>query len=138
MANLNVNKVVVGGRITHDLEPKVTPQGMSILTFSIAVGRKNDKAKTDFINCKAFGNTANNICKFFKKGSTILVFGNIQISSWQDQNGQKRSTTDVVVDEFTFVDSKNEVANAPDFNSFATPPQAPNFEEITDNSDLPF
>ena len=133
MANLSFNKVMLGGRITHDLELKQTPQGMGILSFSIAVGRKNDKDKTDFINLKAFGKVAENISKYFRKGSSIFVVGNIQTNSWQDQQGNKRYSTEVAVDEFYFVDSKNEIASP----TFA-PTVTPKFEEIDTSSDLPF
>lgn len=135
MSNLNFNKVMLGGRLTHEPELKVTPQGMSVLAFSIAIQRKNDKQKTDFINAKAFGKVAESIAKFFHKGSSIFVVGNIQTNSWSDQQGNKRYSTDVAVDEFYFVDSKNEVGdNYPTF----TPPSAPKFEEIDDDSSLPF
>lgn len=136
MANLNINKVILGGRLTADPEIKALPSGMSIATFSIAINRKNDKEKADFINLKAFGKTADSISKFFRKGSCICVVGNIQINNWQDKDGNKRYSTDVVVDEFYFVDSKNEVA-APTLIT-ATPPLTPKFEEIDINSELPF
>lgn len=133
MANFNLNKVTLGGRITHDLEIKQTPQGTAILSFSIAVNRKNNKTQTDFINCKAFGKTAETICKYFKKGSTICICGNIQVGNWQDQNGQKRTSTDVVVDEFFFVDSRNEVSETTYAQGVT-----PKFEEIGVDDELPF
>ena len=134
MANLNLNKVILGGRITHDIELKKSQSGMSIVSFSIAVQRKNDKNATDFINCKSFGKTGEHISKYFRKGSTICVIGNIQVSNWQDKDGNKRYSTDVIVDEALFVDSKNEVGSvAHDFAS-----EMPKFEELADNTDLPF
>ena len=133
MANLNLNDVSLCGRITHDLEMKVTPQGVSVLAFSIAVQRRYDKTKTDFINCKAFKTTAENITKYFRKGSSIFVKGSIQTNNWQDQQGNKRYSTDIMVNDYFFVDSKNEVSNS-DF----APPVTPKFEEIATDDILPF
>lgn len=135
MANVNFNKVFIGGRITNDLEMKMTQQGTGVLSFSVAVQRRLDKNKTDFINCKAFGKTAENITRFFRKGSSIIVGGSIQTNNWQDQQGNKRYSTDIMVDEFYFADSKNEVSdNSPTF----APPVTPKFEEIDTDDSLPF
>ena len=135
MANINFNKSMLGGRITNDLELKYTPQGMGILAFSIAIQRSNDKQKTDFINCKAFSKVAESIAKFLHKGSSIFVVGKIQTNNWQDKDGNKRYSTEVAVDEFYFVDSKNEVGdNYPTF----TTTSPPKFEEISNDDMLPF
>ena len=141
MANFNFNKVILGGRLTADPELKQTPQGVSVTTFSIAVNRRGKEAQTDFINCQAWRQTAEFICKFFKKGSSICVIGSIQTRSWTDQQNNKRIATEVIVDEANFVDSK---ADAPsgsgsynDAPAFQTQ-QAPKFEEIASDDDLPF
>ena len=142
MANLNFNKVILGGRLTADVEMKQTPSGVSVCTFSIAVNRKVGKdaeQKTDFINCVAWRNTADFISKYFKKGSCILVVGNIQNRSWQDNNGNKRFATEVIVDEVNFVDSKGD-NGAGSIGGGATPYSADvtAFEEMTADDDLPF
>ena len=141
MANFNLNKVILGGRLTADPELKQTPQGVSVTSFSIAVNRRGKEAQTDFINCQAWRLTAEFICKFFKKGSSICVIGSIQTRSWTDQQNNKRIATEVIVDEANFVDSK---ADAPagsssygDAPTFQTQ-QAPKFEEIASDDDLPF
>lgn len=111
MANLNLNKVILGGRLTADVELKTTPSGVAVCSFSLAVNRKGGKDKpqeVDFINCTAWRGTAEFISKYFKKGSSLCVIGSIQVRSWTDQNGQKRYATDVIVDEALFVDSKSE------------------------------
>ena len=133
MANLNLNKVILGGRITHDLELKATTNGMKVLAFSIAVNRKNKS--TDFINVKAFGSVAEFISKYFKKGSSICTVGSIQVGSWKDADGNKKTAVDVIIDEALFVDSKSEVASFDD-NAFAN--VTPKFEEIVGDDDLPF
>lgn len=141
MANLNFNKAIIGGRLTADVEMKVTPSGVSVCTFSIAVNRKAGKdaePKTDFINCVAWRNTAEFIIKYFKKGSSILVVGNIQNRSWQDNNGNKRYATEVIVEEVNFVDSKSD--NGADAIGGGVPYGADNvnFEEMTADDSLPF
>ena len=137
MANLNLNKVILGGRLTADPELKQTPQGVSVTTFSIAVNRRGKDAQTDFINCQAWRQVAETICKYFKKGSSICIVGQIQVRSWQDQQGNKRYATEVVADEVYFVDGK-----ADGQVSYPTEPafqqQAPKFEEIGDDDTLPF
>ncbi|MBO5439508.1 MAG: single-stranded DNA-binding protein [Clostridia bacterium] len=142
MANFNLNKVILGGRITADPELKQTPQGVSVTTFSIAVNRRGKEAQTDFINCQAWRQTAEFICKFFKKGSSICISGSIQTRSWTDQQNQKRYATEVVADEAFFVDAKADgvptgsgsFGDAPAFQT----QQAPKFEEIASDDDLPF
>lgn len=143
MANLNLNKVILGGRITNDLELKQTPSGVCVCSFAIAVSRKVGKDKeqqTDFITCVAWRNTAEFIHRYFRKGSSIAIVGNIQTRSWDDKNGGKRYATEVIVDEAMFVDSKNDgeaVQSAGATEAQAAPVQ-PNFENIPLDDDLPF
>ena len=133
--SLNLNKVILGGRLTSDPELKQTPQGISVCTFSIAVNRKGKDAQTDFINCQAWRGTAEFISKYFKKGSPICIAGSIQTRTWDDKNGGKRYATEVNAEEAYFVDSKNDgQASAPAFQTPATP----KFEEVEADQDLPF
>lgn len=129
MANFNLNKVILGGRLTADPELKTTPQGISVTSFSIAVNRKGKDAGTDFINCVAWRSTADLISKYFKKGNSICLDGEVQTRRFE-QNGQMRNVTEVKVNEVYFVDGKSD---APKFET----PNAPKFEEIQDD-DLPF
>lgn len=132
---LNLNKVILGGRLTNDVELKTTPQGISVCTFSVAVNRKGKDAQADFINCQAWRGTAEFVSKFFKKGSSICVTGSIQTRTWDDQNGNKRYATEVNVDEAYFVDSKSDgQASEQAFQI----PSAPKFEEVEEDQDLPF
>lgn len=134
--SLNLNKVILGGRLTGDVELKQTPQGVSVCSFSLAVNRKGKDAQTDFINCVAWRGTAEIISKYFSKGSSICVTGSIQVRSWKDQQGNNRYATEVNVEEAYFVDSKNEgqASNQPAFQ----PQAAPNFEEVAVDDDVPF
>ena len=147
MANFNFNKVILGGRLTSDVEIKQTQSGVAVCSFSLAVNRKYSKEgqqETDFINCTAWRNTAEFIGKYFGKGSSICVVGSIQVRSWQDQNGQKRYATDVVVDEAMFVDSKNDAqgaaagAAAPYIPEAYTAPQGAKMQPVGVDDDLPF
>ena len=117
MANFNLNKVILGGRLTAEPELKQTPSGVMVLSFSIAVNRayrsKSDdgqmgQQQADFINCVAWRERAEFIARYFHKGSSICVAGQIQTRTWNDQQGNKRYATEVVVDETFFVDSKSE------------------------------
>ena len=137
MANFNLNKVILGGRLTADPELKQTPQGVSVTSFSVAVNRRGKEQQTDFINCVAWRQTAEIICKFFRKGSSICIVGNIQVRTWNDNNGNKRYATEVIADEVHFVDSRDEQSAATGAPTFATV-QAPQFEEISPEDDLPF
>ena len=135
MANFNLNKVILGGRLTSDIELKQTPQGVSVCSFSIAVNRKGKDAQTDFINCQAWRGTAEFISKYFTKGSSICIAGSIQTRTWEDKQGAKRYATEVNVEEAYFVESKGDgQASAPAFQTQA----APNFEEVAVDDDVPF
>lgn len=134
MANFNMNKAILGGRLTSQPELKTTPNGTYVTNFSIAINRRGKDLPSDFINCVAFKERAELICKFFSKGSSICVVGEIQTRSWKDKDGGNRYATEVIVSEVNFVDSKNDVVSIkiPD----ASP--APSYEELDPNDDLPF
>lgn len=152
--SLNLNKVVLAGRMTADPELKQTASGVSVLSFTVAVNRsyvsKNSEQgerQADFINVVAWRSTAEFISKYFRKGSAICVSGSIQTRSWQDQQGQRRYATEVVADEAMFVESRSEstsqssytpdaYSTAPSFSS--NPGSAPNFEDHNTDDDLPF
>ena len=144
MANFNINKTILGGRLTADVELKQTQSGVSVCSFNLAVNRKAGKDKeqqTDFIACVAWRQTAEFIAKYFKKGSSLCIVGNIQTRTWTDQNNQKRFTTEVIVDEALFVDSKSDGGQAPSGGYVPdayTAPAAPTFEELKSDDELPF
>lgn len=147
MSSLNLNKVILCGRLTADPELKQTQSGVAVVTFTLAVNRRfqsrsadaAQNQQADFISVVAWRQTAEFISKYFKKGSALCVTGSIQTRNWQDQQGQKRYSTEVVVDEASFVDSRGE-AGTGDAPAYATPAAAPapNFEELKADDDLPF
>ena len=102
-----MNKVILLGRLTRDPELRTTPSGVSVTSFSIAVGRRFQKDQTDFINCAAWRQTAEFVSKYFAKGSMISVVGSLQTGRYE-KDGQTHYTTDVVVDEVYFTGSRNE------------------------------
>ena len=147
MANFNFNKVILGGRLTKDVELKQTQSGLSVCSFSLAVNRKASKdqqQQTDFFDCTAWRNTAEFLSRYFKKGSSLCIVGNLQKREWTDQNGNKRYKVEVIVDEAMFVDSKNEsqsaaTAGVAEYTPMSiNAPVAANFEEIRSDDDLPF
>lgn len=142
MANFNLNKVILGGRLVADPELKQTPQGTSVVSFSIAVKRKGKEAVTDFINCVAWRDTAQFVSMYFKMASCIAVSGSIQVRNWTDTNNVKHYATEVIVDEAYFVDSKSD--NAPASASIPEQPpvldskENPKFDELPPDEDIPF
>lgn len=136
MANLNFNKVFIGGRLTADPELKTTPSGISVTSFSVAVNRytkPGEEQKTDFFNCTAWRGLAEFISRNFHKGSSIMIVGSLQNRNWTDNDGKKRYATDILVDEAKFVDSRTDELKAE-----PNPYTETHLEEIPDNEDLPF
>lgn len=158
------NKVILIGNLCADPELKNTPNGVAVTSFSLAVGRrkaaKDQEPQTDFITVVAWRNTAEFICKYFQKGKSILIVGSLQTRTWEDQNGNKRYATEVVADEAQFVEKKGDgaspvngsnspsngtsaqtyqgYAQEPDSSSNPYSGEAVAFQEMTDDSDLPF
>jgi single-strand DNA-binding protein len=126
------NKAILIGNLVADPELKKTPSGVSVTSFRIAVGRRFDKDATDFIDIVAWRGTAEFVCQYFGKGKPILVCGAIQTRSWTDQNSNKRFAVEVVADEVSFVEKKSD--NAPT----SAQQNEPTYEEVNDESDLPF
>lgn len=111
-----MNRVILMGRLTRDPEIRYTQgeNSMAIARFTVAVdrrGRRNqdsgDQQTADFIGCTAFGRTAEFIQKYFNQGRRILLQGRIQTGSYTNKDGQRVYTTDVIVDDAEFCDSKN-------------------------------
>lgn len=145
MSCLNLNKVVLAGRLTADPELKQTTSGISVTSFTLAVNRRyakeQEQQQTDFINIVAWRQTAEFISRYFRKGSALCITGTIQTRSWQDQQGQKRYATEVIADEAMFVDSKSDsqpAANGTYTPEAYAPTTTPKFEELNPDDDLPF
>jgi single-strand DNA-binding protein len=104
------NKITLMGRITHDLEPKVTPSGVSVLSFQIAVDRsyqvKGEDRKADFFNIVAWRSTADFITKYFGKGRMIMLDGELQTRQYTDKNNAPQSITEIIADSVHFTGEK--------------------------------
>ena len=143
-----MNKVILMGRLTKDVEMRQTPNGVSLARFSIAVTRRfknsNGEYDADFINCIAWRKTGEFIARYFQKGSMIAVVGSIQSRSWDGNDGKKQYATEVIVDEAYFTGSKSENSTGSntdlsdsgldDLNS----QYGEDFATIGDEEDLPF
>ena len=112
-----MNKVMLIGRLTGDPELKQTSSQTSFCNFTVAVDRKfkdaNGNKQTDFIPCTAWSKTAEFISKYFHKGNRIAVSGSLQIRSYEDSNGNKRTASEVVIEDAEFVESKSEASSKP-------------------------
>lgn len=114
-----MNKVILMGRLTADPEMRQTANGNTVVNFSIAVNRKHvteNGPTADFINCVVWGRNGENIARYFGKGKMIAVIGELQISSWDGNDGKRYYRTEVVVGEWDFCgDGKKEAASADNF-----------------------
>lgn len=138
-----INKVILQGNLVMDPECRVTPNGTSVCSFRVAIGRRFAKegaeAQADFFTIEAWKNTADFISKHFVKGQQIIIIGSIQNRNWTDQNGQKRYGDVIIADEVYFAGSKgvsSDTATVSESNSSER--VTPTFEEISGNDDLPF
>ena len=101
-----MNKIILIGRLTRDLEPKNTKSGLLYVNFTLAVDRKvkkGEEKKADFFNCTAFNYTAENMIKFLHKGSQVAVEGRGQIDKYQDKDGNSREKFSVLADSVEFL-----------------------------------
>lgn len=153
-----MNKVILIGRLVRDSEMRYSASNMAVLRNSIAVDRRGraqeGQPTADFIPITAFGKTAEFIQNYFSKGSRIAITGRIQTGSYDNAEGRKVYTTDVIVDEVEFVESKRNDGQAGGFNrpaEMAAPAPAPapaapasvpaasdGYFPIDDDGDIPF
>ncbi len=105
----SLNKVILVGRVTRDPELRYSPNGLPIASFSLAVDRTRGKAgaekETDFINIKAFQQTAEIAAKYAVKGKLVAIDGRLQVRNYETQDGQKRTAYEVVVDDLRLLSS---------------------------------
>jgi len=154
-----MNKVILMGRLTRDPEVRYSQaaEPLAIVRFSIAVNRRfkrEGEADADFFNCVAFGKTGEFVNRYFKKGNMISVVGSLRNNNWTDNNGQKRYSTEINVEETYFCESKASADAArgnyvppqgegepmPSDSAAQTAPSADTFADVTQpvDDDLPF
>lgn len=139
---MSLNKFIGIGRFTADPELRQTTNGKSVLGATIACNRDfvtGDHPEADFIEVVAWEKTADFISKYFQKGSEICIEGRLQTRKWEDKDGNKRKTTEIVIERAHFVGKKSDNNSAsknetPQYKSGGTE----DFSEIEDDGELPF
>jgi single-strand DNA-binding protein len=142
-----LNKAILMGRLVADPELRRTPNNNSVTSFTLAVNRsfvrQGEQPQTDFIDIVAWGKTAEFVSRYFVKGQQVAVAGRIQTRNWEDKQGNKRKSVEVVAEEVHFAESKRDSQSRNDLpqggfdpmaglggNAFAALPG--------DDNDLPF
>ncbi len=145
-----LNVVVLTGRLTADPELRHTPNDIAVTSFTIAINRRfskpGEEKQTDFIDIVAWRNSAEFVCKYFKKGNLIAVEGSIQTRSYQDKEGNKRKAFEIVANDLQFVESKKESGSPEqEYSQKANENMAAyssgadsDFQTIESDDDLPF
>jgi len=145
---MNVNKAIVMGNLTRDPEMRTTPSGQSVTSFGVATNRfwtdrasGEKKKQAEYHNVIAWGRLGEIVQKFLKKGSLIYVEGRLQTRNWQDQQGNKRSRTEIITERLQ-LGPRPGTGKDGGFSSSAEPAdETPNDEESTDEinvEDIPF
>lgn len=129
------------GRLTADPELKQTQNRISVCSFTLAIDRRVPRDKTDFINFVAWRQTAEFICKYFRKGQNIGVTGYLSSRQYEDKNGNRRTAFEVVADRAEFVESRQKAEgwnSSPRASGIQAQQTQQGFEEIAGEDDLPF
>ncbi len=146
-----LNCAVIMGRLVADPELRTTTSGISVTSFAVAVDRsfvrKGEDRQADFIDIIAWRQTAEFVCKYFRKGSMIAIQGSIQTRMYEDKSGNKRKAVEIVADNVSFCGSKSETGTSSFTreDTYAAAQPAPSystadegdFKEIPED-DLPF
>lgn len=139
-----INKVIIKGNISNEVELKQTQNGTSVCSFNVAVNRfsKEGEAKVDFLTVVAWQQKAEFVAKYFGKGKGVIVVGRLENREWQDKQGNKRISTEIIAEEIDFVGGKEadteKKASAPYMPSAYTT-NSQNFEPIDSGDEaLPF
>ena len=147
-----LNHIVLMGRLTRDPELRRTGSGVAVASFTLAVDRdfasQGGEKETDFVDIVAWRSTAEFVSKYFSKGRMAVVSGRLQIRNWQDKEGNKRRSAEVVADNVYFGESKRDSMAASGFDQTpppvsyqapANPAAASDFSALMDDDpDLPF
>ncbi|MCL2002883.1 MAG: single-stranded DNA-binding protein [Oscillospiraceae bacterium] len=131
-----LNKIILMGRLTREPELRTTQSGISVTTFSLAVERdfqRGEERQTDFIDIVAWRGTADFVHKYFRKGQLVAVTGRLQSRKWEDKEGNKRTSFEVVAEEVHFAERKQD---SPSYG--APPPAGPSRQSSKQDEALPF
>ena len=137
-----INRTVLTGRLTDDIDLRYTPSGSAVGNFRLAVNRRftnqNGEREADFINCVVWKKTAENLANFTHKGSLVAIDGRIQTRNYENQNGQKVYITEIVVEQFALLEPRQDnQVQQPQQNNMSPFDNPSDQVDITDD-DLPF
>ncbi len=141
---MDLNKVMLIGRLTRDPEVRTIPSGQTVATFSIATNRQwtdqsgQKQEKVEFHNIVAWRKLAEIIQQYVKKGSRLYIEGFLQTRSWDDPQGVKKYRTEIVANNMIMLDTKSQSGAAPADNTPAPEPQVDSPEEEISVEDIPF
>lgn len=120
-----INRVVLTGRLTRDVELRYTQSGAAVATFTLAVDRRftnqQGKREADFISCVIWRKSAENFAQYMHKGSLVGIEGRVQTRNYENQQGQRVYVTEVVVENFSFLEPRNRNRGAQGGNNYGTP-----------------
>jgi len=118
------SKAIVAGNVVRDPEMRTTGSGSQVCSFAIAVNRSykdssgNQQDQVSYLDCVAWGKSAEIICQYVHKGSSLLVSGRLEQRSWEDKNsGQRRSRVEIIIEDFSFIGGTNGGGNANSSNN---------------------
>ncbi len=140
----SVNKVLLMGNLTRDIELKHTPSDQAVATIGLAINRRfrtregENREETTFVDCEAWGRTAEVMSQYLSKGRPVFVEGRLKLDQWEDrETGKNRSKLKVVIESFEFVDSKGTGGEQTEPAAAAASGSGPQHEPI-DEKDIPF
>ncbi len=131
-----LNHITIHGRLTANPELKQTPSGVSVCNFTVAVDRsytRGEDKQTDFFNCVAWRGLADTISKFFPKGQEIVLSGEMQSRRWEDDQGNKRLSWELIADGFDFCGNKESKINSTNNETASS-----DITETINDDDIPF
>ena len=154
----NLNRVLLMGNLTRDPELRYLPSNTPVVSLGLAINRRwrnqqdQQQEETTFVDCEAFGRSAEVINQYLRKGRPVFIEGRLRLDQWQDKEGQNRSKMKVVVENFQFVDSRSGGDGARDETSgysgqnassrpapvAASAPAGPNAHQPVEEDDIPF
>lgn len=139
-----MNKWIGMGRLTRDPEVRYSQSGSAVANFSVAIDRRykrDGETTADFFNCTAFGKTGEFVEKYLRKGTKVVIEGELQNNNYEDKNGTKHYSVQIIVNQIEFAESKSSQTNSNDTaESEANAPADDGFMNIPDGIDeeLPF
>jgi len=138
---MSINRVVISGNLTRDPELRSTPGGMSVLKLGVAVNDRRKNQQTgeweeiaNFVDCTVFGARADALAQYLSKGQKVAIEGKLRFSSWESQQGEKRSKLEVVVDDLEFMSSRGEGGGGGGGRKFEAPQPA----DLPSDDEIPF